>query len=252
MSKIILFVLLLYAGVTNADGQIKDCNVGSDPWFLNRPVLVTDVVWTLSKPLIADSLSGKGGSSGNCRLLPGEQVIVPLDFNASVSHPFATREEKMKLAWIRRCGNPIVSKFRFVASQTAEATPVASVQQVVVEAPQKGFYETAVFPENETIEDKPVRKAPTVVGVVVEKQYVPFDPCRGNFGLTGTGPCGNVGYPIVYGGSRWSSGGGHNHHHHQRRVSPPSVVAVPPAHVAPPSVVAVPPAPVAPPSVVAR
>lgn len=144
--KILLIFLSLFVSTAFA-AEIKDCHVGGDPWFKNRPVQVTDVEYVLKEPIVVESLNSKGKPSGYCRLLSGEHVVVPLDFDTSVFHPFSTREEKLKLAWIRKCGNPIVSPFRLFSEKKEEKTVSTKKRKSLLEGVDPNFNRTVFVPD---------------------------------------------------------------------------------------------------------
>jgi hypothetical protein len=228
MAKIMLFMLLLFAAGANAVQGIKDCHVGANPWFLGRHVdRTTEAEYVLTKPLVVESLNKEGKPSGRCSLAAGEHIVVPFDFDASINHSFATREEKMKLAWIKRCGNPIVSRFRFVVPQRTEVTPVVSVTALPPAKPKSllagvnpDFNRTTIVPTPQ--EEKVVPQKRIVV--VMERPYIQPGGCVTGYGdcWTGTGYPGNYGYSY-YGYN------GYDYHpqRHDRPYSPPQYINAP-------------------------
>lgn len=252
MSKIMLITLLLFMGVANAGVQLKDCAVGSNPWFPGRQVdRAMEVEYVLTKPLVAESLNKEGKPSGLCRLAAGEHIVVPFGFDASISHPFATREEKMKLAWVKRCGNPIVSRFHFAIPQKAEATPVgapvAAAPVLVVPQPvvpmattpqveakplldgvdtEYGKTKTAVVPEPEKAEAPKERRVRVVVVQSAPRYYPSTGYYRDGYY---DGPYG-ADMQRVVGGSTVTPAP-------SVTVPPPSIVTAPPVATPPPGIV---------------
>ncbi|MBI5798687.1 MAG: hypothetical protein HZB10_02035 [Candidatus Yonathbacteria bacterium] len=126
----VIICFLLITGNANAVA-VKDCNVGADSWWRGlgnagaRPAPPVSIRWVLDGPLEVESLNGKGKPSGRCRLVAGEVIIVPFSFDPAVRHSFSSHEDKMKLAFIARCGNPIVSLFRFTVPKVNNQPAVA-------------------------------------------------------------------------------------------------------------------------------
>lgn len=104
-----IVLALLYGNVWA--GAIKDCHVGADPWRSGRQAdTVNAKEYRLNEPILLESLNSKGKPSGVCRLTAGEStIVIPNGFDTSVDHPGLPVDQ---LAWIKGCGNPIVSKFK--------------------------------------------------------------------------------------------------------------------------------------------
>lgn len=137
MGKFIIgFILAVLVGSANGAPAVKDCNVGADPWKKGRQVGPNEKEYRLSGPLEVVSLNSKGKPSAKCRLTPNESTIVlPVGFDPSIDHPGLPIDQ---LAWVKGCGNPIVSKFKFTVNPTpipqAVVLPVVPAP-VVAQAP---------------------------------------------------------------------------------------------------------------------
>ena len=151
----VLFLSVSVSGNSSAATPVKDCNVGANPWYPGRQVDVTkEIEYRIVNPLEVNSLSKGDKASGPCRLLPEvSTVLIPIGFDPSVDHPGLSVKE---LPWIKRCGNPIVSKFSIKAKAVeAEVVPVL-MTALVMESPKKDFYDTAVYPvSKDTYKTKP-------------------------------------------------------------------------------------------------
>lgn len=131
----ICFTLFFFFCGSAATAATKDCKVGASPWRDGRQVNpATEKEYRLDASQEFDNLNKKG-KTVRCNLAARESTIVmPNGFDPSVDHPGLPVEQ---LAWIKGCGNPIVSKFKFkfAIKSPAPAAPVVATPVVPIVVP---------------------------------------------------------------------------------------------------------------------
>lgn len=164
---LIAFLSLMAVGNANAAVPVKDCNVGVSPWNNGRQVDTSrEAEYRLDAPLLLESLGKGDKSSGVCRLLPKvSTIVIPIGFDPSIDHPGLSMKE---LPWIKKCGNPIVSKFRFKAA-LPEAKVVLAESRPILDGVDMDYGKTKVefIPSPE--KEPPPRERRT--RIVVVEQY---------------------------------------------------------------------------------
>ncbi|MEK7148510.1 MAG: hypothetical protein AAB770_01190 [Patescibacteria group bacterium] len=207
---------LVVAGNANATVPVKDCNVGVSPWHKGREVdLAKEREYRLDTPLLLESLGKGDKSSGVCRLLPEvSTIVIPIGFDTSIDHPGLPVRE---LPWIKKCGNPIVSKFRFKTAKPPEKKVVLVEQKPILDGVDPDYGRTKVefipLPEKEA----PPRERRTRI-VVMQSHEPHYYGGYGGYSQQYYAPS-----PVYYG-------------------SPPFIPS-PPVIVSPPGVITGPPGP---------
>ncbi len=211
---------LVVAGNANATVHVKDCNVGVSPWHKGREVdLAKEREYRLDTPLLLESLGKGDKSSGVCRLLPEvSTIVIPIGFDTSIDHPGLPVRE---LPWIKKCGNPIVSKFRFKTAKPPEEKVVLVEQKPILDGVDPDYGKTKVefipLPEKEA----PLRERRTRIVVVQDYQH----QYHGGYDYQQYyAPA-----PVYYGSPPF--------------IPAPPVIVPPPSVVSPPSVITGPPGP---------
>jgi hypothetical protein len=164
----IAFLLLM--ATVSANAAVPDCNIGASPWQEGRHVDTSrEIEYRLDAPLLLESLGKGDKSSGVCRLLPEvSTIVIPIGFDPSIDHPGLSPKE---LPWIKKCGNPIVSKFRFRAAEPSKVKWKLAESGPILDGVDPEYGKTKVefipSPEKET----PPRERRT--RVIVVQQYQP-------------------------------------------------------------------------------